>query len=135
MRLLLLGATGLVGSTALKLALADSAISQVIASTRRPLAPNDRLANPVTSRLEEFATKLGRLSLDAVICALGTTQEKAGTKEAFRYVDYELPVMLGNPESHLATWASLDTNIPSDRREMSKSPVDRMPQQKRPSPL
>jgi hypothetical protein len=31
MRLLLLGATGLVGSTALKLALADSAISQVIA--------------------------------------------------------------------------------------------------------
>jgi hypothetical protein len=135
MRLLLLGATGLVGNTALKLALAGSAISQLIAPTRRPLAPNDRLANPVTSRLEEFATKLGRLSLDAAICALGTTQEKAGLRKRSVMWTTSFRSCFGNPESHLATWAPLDTKIPSDRREMSKSPVDRMPQQKRPSPL
>jgi uncharacterized protein YbjT (DUF2867 family) len=29
---------------------------------------------------------------DAVICALGTTLAKAGSKEAFRYVDHELPL-------------------------------------------
>jgi uncharacterized protein YbjT (DUF2867 family) len=39
MRLLLLGATGLVGSAALKQALAKGAISEVVAPTRRPLAP------------------------------------------------------------------------------------------------
>jgi uncharacterized protein YbjT (DUF2867 family) len=53
------------------------------------------LVNPVLSRLEELAAKLEPLRLDAVICALGTTTAKAGTKEAFRYVDYELPVMFG----------------------------------------
>jgi uncharacterized protein YbjT (DUF2867 family) len=36
MRLLLLGATGLVGSTALKQALAERAISEVVAPTQRP---------------------------------------------------------------------------------------------------
>lgn len=30
-----------------------------------------------------------------MICALGTTRKKAGSKEAFRHVDCELPVRLG----------------------------------------
>lgn len=34
--------------------------------------------------------------VDAVICAIGTTIGKAGSKEAFRYVDYELPLAFAN---------------------------------------
>ena len=30
--------------------------------------------------------------MDAVVCALGTTKAKAGSQEAFRYVDYLLPL-------------------------------------------
>jgi len=30
--------------------------------------------------------------VDAVVCALGTTAAKAGTKEALRHVDYDLPL-------------------------------------------
>ena len=30
--------------------------------------------------------------VDAVVCALGTTISKAGSKEAFREVDYVLPL-------------------------------------------
>jgi uncharacterized protein YbjT (DUF2867 family) len=96
MKLLLLGATGLVGSRTLKLALANPAFSEVIAPTRKPLAPGDRLVNPVGSSLEELVPKLMSYEPDAVICALGTTQAKAGSKEAFRYVDYELPIAIGN---------------------------------------
>jgi uncharacterized protein YbjT (DUF2867 family) len=95
MKLLILGATGLVGSRTLKLALANDAFSEVIAPTRKPLAPNERLVNPVGSRLEEFAPTMMSYKPDAVICALGTTQATAGSKEAFRYVDYELPVAFG----------------------------------------
>jgi uncharacterized protein YbjT (DUF2867 family) len=95
MKLLLLGATGLVGSRTLKLALSNHAFSEVIAPTRTPLAPSDRLVNPVGSRLEEMIPNLMSYQPDAVICALGTTQAKAGSKEAFRYVDYELPVAIG----------------------------------------
>jgi hypothetical protein len=53
MRLLLLGATGLVGSTVLKQALADQAIYEVVAPTRRSLPPQDKLVNPVNLRLGE----------------------------------------------------------------------------------
>ena len=95
MKLLLLGATGLVGSRTLELALSNAAFSEVIAPTRKPLAPSDRLVNPITSRLEELVPVLMARRPDAVICALGTTQAKAGSKEAFRYVDYELPIAFG----------------------------------------
>jgi len=95
MKLLLLGATGLVGSRTLRLALSNDAFSKVIAPTRKPLPPSERLVNPVGARLEELVPILMSHKPDAVICALGTTQAKAGSKEAFRYVDHELPVALG----------------------------------------
>jgi uncharacterized protein YbjT (DUF2867 family) len=95
MRLLLLGATGLAGSRTLNLALSNDAFSEVIAPTRKPLAPSQRLVNPVMSNIEEFAPALKSSKLDAVICALGTTQTKVGSKQAFRYVDYELPIAFG----------------------------------------
>jgi uncharacterized protein YbjT (DUF2867 family) len=95
MKLLLLGATGLVGSRTLQLALSNDVFSEVIAPTRKALALRDRLVNPVTSRLEELIPALASYQPDAVICALGTTRAKAGSKEAFRYVDHELPVAFG----------------------------------------
>ena len=95
MKLLLLGATGLVGSRTLKLALSNDVFSEVIAPTRNPLAPRNRLVNPVTSRIEELTPALTSYKPDAVICALGTTRAKAGSKEAFRYVDHELPIAFG----------------------------------------
>ena len=94
MKLLLLGATGLVGSRVLKLALANHAFSEVIAPTRKPLTPSDRLVNPVGSRLEDLVPNLLSYQPGAVICTLGTTRAKAGSKEAFRHVDYELPVAI-----------------------------------------
>jgi len=95
MKLLLLGATGLVGGRALQLALSNDAFSEVIAPTRTPLAAHARLVNPVASRLEDLVPACIAHRPDAVVCALGTTQAKAGSKEAFRHVDLELPVAFG----------------------------------------
>jgi uncharacterized protein YbjT (DUF2867 family) len=77
MRLLLLGATGLVGRTALNQALAKEAISEVVAPTRRPLEPQNKLVNPVNLRLDELASRVKSWDVDAVICALGTTKASA----------------------------------------------------------
>lgn len=96
MKLLLLGATGLVGSRTLELALANDVVSQVIAPTRQPLALHDRLVNPVGDSLEALLPVAISCRPDAIICALGTTQAKAGSKQAFRYVDYTLPILFGN---------------------------------------
>jgi hypothetical protein len=79
-----------VGSTALKHALAEGAISEVVAPTRRPLAPQNKLVNPVNLRLDELAPRAKSWNVDAVVCALGTTKAKAGSREGFRYVTIPL---------------------------------------------
>jgi uncharacterized protein YbjT (DUF2867 family) len=95
MRLLLLGATGLVGSKALELALSSDDVSELIAPTRTPLATHKKLVNPVASRLTDLLPSVAQFRPDAVICALGTTQAIAGSKEAFIHVDHELPIAFG----------------------------------------
>jgi uncharacterized protein YbjT (DUF2867 family) len=92
MKMLLLGASGLVGKNVLAQALAGPAITSVVAPTRRPLAPHPKLTNPVSDHLESLLPAGVAGGVDAVVCALGTTISKAGSKEAFREVDYVLPL-------------------------------------------
>ena len=87
-RLLLAGATGLIGSGVLKLILGDERVTQVVAPTRRPLAPHPKLLNPIAD-----STTLPRdaawWAVDGAICALGTTQAQAGSAAAFRAIDHD----------------------------------------------
>ncbi|MFM0092070.1 NAD-dependent dehydratase [Paraburkholderia sediminicola] len=92
MKVLILGATGVVGKAALERALGDSGIGQVIAPTRRGLSPHPKLANPVAPELSLLLPDADAWEVDTVICAMGTTIGKAGSKAAFRHVDYELPI-------------------------------------------
>ncbi|MGA2421689.1 MAG: NAD-dependent dehydratase [Candidatus Acidiferrum sp.] len=92
MKVLILGATGLVGRNVLAQALAHPAITQVIAPTRRPLTKQDKLVNPVAPQLELLLPEVTGWAPDAAVCATGTTIKKAGSKEAFRAVDYDLPL-------------------------------------------
>jgi uncharacterized protein YbjT (DUF2867 family) len=92
MKVLILGATGLVGRNALAQALAQPAVTQVIAPTRKPLPKQDKLVNPVAPTLELLLPEVSGWGPDAAICATGTTIKKAGSKEAFRSVDHDLPL-------------------------------------------
>ncbi|HLO94775.1 MAG TPA: NAD-dependent dehydratase, partial [Burkholderiaceae bacterium] len=86
--LLLLGSTGLVGQQLLALALADPAVSQVVAPTRRPLPTHERLLNPQID-FERLPAEAPWWRADAVLCALGTTLRLAGSPEAFRRIDHD----------------------------------------------
>src|ERR1700757_1478038 len=92
MKVLILGATGLVGRSALAQALAHPAVTQVIAPTRKPLGKQDKLTNPVATKLEQLLQEVTGWGPDAAICATGTTIKTAGSKEAFRAVDHDLPL-------------------------------------------
>src|SRR5690554_3860373 len=87
MKLLLLGATGLVGSHVLDLAIADERIDEVVAPVRRPLAGRPGLTAPEVD-FERLPADAAWWQADAAICALGTTMKKAGSREAFRRVDH-----------------------------------------------
>jgi uncharacterized protein YbjT (DUF2867 family) len=73
-------------------ALKHPSVTQVIAPTRKPLPPNSKLSNPVSAQLQLLLPEVIAWGVDAVICALGTTIGKAGSKDAFRQVDYVLPL-------------------------------------------
>jgi len=91
MKVLLLGATGLVGSHALQLALQDARVTAVTAPTRRPLPSHPRLFAPVVD-FEALPQDPSTWTADAVICALGTTLKTAGSRERFRRVDHDYPL-------------------------------------------
>src|SRR4028118_1328295 len=91
MKLLLVGASGLVGRHVLDLALADDRIGSVAAPVRRGLPRHPKLLAPIVD-FERLPDNAPWWRTDAVICTLGTTMRAAGSEEAFRKVDYEYPL-------------------------------------------
>jgi uncharacterized protein YbjT (DUF2867 family) len=85
--LLLAGATGLVGSEALKLLLADPRVAQVVAPTRRALAPHAKLRNPIAT-IADLPLEAEWWAVDGAICALGTTRAKTKSAAEYRAIDY-----------------------------------------------
>ncbi len=91
---LIIGSTGLVGEQCLKELLASAAYEKVIALTRkRLLLQNPKLENIVTD-FENLERIKDQLKADDVFCAMGTTIAKAGSKEGFRKVDFEIPLQV-----------------------------------------
>ncbi|MFJ3262437.1 oxidoreductase [Pseudomonas sp. NPDC086581] len=91
--ILLAGATGLTGEHLLDRMLNEPTVKRVIAPARRKLAEHPRLENPV-GPLAELIPHLLQ-PVDTVFCCLGTTLKEAGSEEAFRSVDFDLPLALG----------------------------------------
>lgn len=92
MKLLLVGATGLVGHEVLTQALASPRIETVIAPSRRPLAVTHRKLTAPVVRFDDLPRDADWWQADAAICTLGTTSRNAGSREAFRQVDHDYPL-------------------------------------------
>ena len=91
--ILLAGATGLTGEHLLDRMLNEPTVKRVIAPARRKLAEHPRLENPI-GPLAELIPHLVQ-PVATVFCCLGTTLKEAGSEEAFRSVDFDLPLALG----------------------------------------
>jgi len=88
---LLAGATGLVGRECLAALLADSSFSPVTILIRQPLPSppaSDRLVVRVVN-FEHLDRETSAFAVEQVFCCLGTTMAKAGSRDAFRRVDYD----------------------------------------------
>lgn len=95
MRLILAGATGLVGRHVLARALADPRVTHVVAPTRRPLPAHPNLDAPLVD-FDALPAGAAWWRADAVICALGTTMKTAGSRDAFRRVDHDYPLAIAD---------------------------------------
>lgn len=85
------GASGVVGQRALHHLLASGDVGGVVALGRRPLPlQHEKLTSRVVDLRNETATAAAMPDGTVVaICCLGTTLKQAGSKEAFRAVDYD----------------------------------------------
>jgi uncharacterized protein YbjT (DUF2867 family) len=91
MKLILIGATGLVGREVLRLALMDARVTAIVAPVRKPLPAHPKLDAPLVD-FDRLPADAPWWQADAVICTLGTTMKAAGTRQAFRRVDHDYPL-------------------------------------------
>jgi uncharacterized protein YbjT (DUF2867 family) len=88
---LLVGATGLVGRCLLKFLQEDAYYQRIVVVTRKPIDVGSKCKNVVVD-FTKLAEQHRDIQADDVFCCLGTTMRVAGSKEAFRKVDYEYPL-------------------------------------------
>ncbi|QYR21617.1 NAD(P)H-binding protein [Paenibacillus sp. sptzw28] len=98
-RILVVGATGLVGSELVRQLLADKRCKELIVLARRPLdiAGGDKgrtfdKLRVLVADFDRIEEALSGVRVDVVLCALGTTIKKAKTRDAFYKVDCSYPV-------------------------------------------
>ena len=109
---LIVGASGLVGQHLLSQLLASKNYSQVIALVRKPLDVNHNKLIQKQVDFNNLAHNLTQLTkpnngqekldlnedylpkIDHVFCTLGSTIKKAGSKSAFKQVDYLYPLLI-----------------------------------------
>ncbi|WP_375581143.1 NAD-dependent epimerase/dehydratase family protein [Marivirga tractuosa] len=92
---LIAGATGLVGGHLLDLLLEDENYTEVKVLSRRSLGGNDgKLKEIIIENFDNLEKETSLLGADDYFCCLGTTIRKAGSKAAFKKVDFEYPASL-----------------------------------------
>jgi uncharacterized protein YbjT (DUF2867 family) len=91
-RALLLGATGLVGRELLRLLLEDPFFEKTVVIARRSTGEKHPRLEEQLFPLDEMSRHPDLFAVDTIFCALGTTIKVAGSREAFRRVDYEYPI-------------------------------------------
>ncbi len=96
---LIFGATGLIGGHLLSLVLESSTYERVHVFSRREIGvQHDKVQQHIVdfSQLSRYK-KL--IKADHLFCCLGTTMSKAGSKAAFREVDYHYPMQIAEMAS------------------------------------
>jgi uncharacterized protein YbjT (DUF2867 family) len=96
-KIVLIGAGGLVGGNVLNQALMRADVASVVTLTRRPLQLTEQ-QSPYAAKYNNVVVDFNHLpqneswwQVDAVICTLGTTIGKAGSRPNFRRVDFDYP--------------------------------------------
>ncbi len=88
---LIIGGTGLIGNELLHLLLDSSDYNKVIAFSKREMQIDHPKLSVEIIDFDKPETYADLVQGDDFFCTIGTTIKKAGSKEAFRKVDYQYP--------------------------------------------
>ena len=89
------GATGLVGKELIFELLEDQRFLKVKAIVRNPLPlSHSKLDQVILKDYSNLDSIASQLSADAYFCCIGTTIKKAGSQDAFRKIDFDIPLKI-----------------------------------------
>jgi uncharacterized protein YbjT (DUF2867 family) len=89
------GATGLVGKEVIAELLDNSNFNKIMAIARKPLSFSDpKFEHIHLAGFSELMDLKEKLKTDVYFCCIGTTIKKAGSQEAFKKVDLDIPLKI-----------------------------------------
>lgn len=93
---MVLGSTGLIGSKLVAFLSMDSSVDLIVCPVRsaKKNLHSNVLEVEINFKDENSIADLPKVEM--IYCCLGTTIKKAGSRENFRFVDYELPIAFAN---------------------------------------
>jgi len=91
---LIVGSTGLIGNQLVKLLLDDDRYTQVTAIARTSLPFSHPKLKLIIADFDSIESQKEKLVADDVFCCLGTTITSAKSKEAFRKIDFDYPLLI-----------------------------------------
>ncbi|MBC8051575.1 MAG: NAD(P)H-binding protein [Sphingobacteriaceae bacterium] len=93
-KVIIAGASGLIGSELLTLLLNNKGIEEVIALLRKPLPISHNKLRQITVNFENLASYKSELNGDVIYCCLGSTIKKTPKLADYLKVDHDYPVEL-----------------------------------------
>jgi uncharacterized protein YbjT (DUF2867 family) len=100
------GSTGLIGRELLNELLSDTEYERVTAVTRRKISmKNPKLEQVIIDDYSGLGRQKDKLKATDYFCCIGTTIKTAGSQEAFRKVDYSIPLQIAK--------LAADLNVPN----------------------
>ena len=89
---IIVGSTGLIGSFLMELLVQDENYTQIIALVRTPLKSKNKKVIYIETDFNNLDIVASQINGQCLFICVGSTMAKAGSKEAFLKVDYDLPV-------------------------------------------
>lgn len=96
MKIVLFGASGLIGGHVLSLLQQKPSYSIIECGRKQISDPNDQSVQFYSVTPENFPIVLADVIADVVICCLGTTIKKAGSTSAFKSIDVDYVTAIGS---------------------------------------
>lgn len=94
MKVLIVGASGLIGGHLLRQLLQNPAVTHVTSLVRKPSQLSHNHLQEIVFDFDNPQHYEQLPAADVVFCCLGTTIKKAGSRAAFKNVDYDYPLAL-----------------------------------------
>ena len=119
MTILLLGASGLIGSHCLQILLDDERFARVVVLVRKTLAITHPKLIQIIVDFDKLDNYASEIKAEAVLSTLGTTLRKAGSSVKFTKVDYEYQLKVAEiARRNGATTFVLLSSIGADKKSV-----------------